>query len=192
VKAYQVVGLDWTMTERYDIIAALPEGATTAQLPEMFLALLEDRFGFKAHKSQKEFSVYTLERGEDASHLVWWGNPTDIPVMGDWNGDGRLKIGVYRDGFWIIDWNGNYQWDDQDSAHSFWWGYAGDRPVVGDWNSDGHLKIGIYRDGLCGSWSGSWGSSRQASAKRTGQPAVEYSRWKSYLPVRPVIFQQEP
>jgi uncharacterized protein (TIGR03435 family) len=64
VRAYQVIGPEWIASERYDISATLPEGATTAQVPEMLQSLLEDRFGLKAHKGQKEFTVYTLNRNK--------------------------------------------------------------------------------------------------------------------------------
>jgi uncharacterized protein (TIGR03435 family) len=64
VRAYQVIGPEWIVTDRYDIIATLPEGATTAQVPEMMQSLLEDRFGLKVHNSQKEFTVYTLSRNK--------------------------------------------------------------------------------------------------------------------------------
>ncbi len=64
VKAYQVAGPDWLITERYDINATIPAGATLAQVPQMMQALLEDRFGLKMHRSQKEFAVYVLERSK--------------------------------------------------------------------------------------------------------------------------------
>lgn len=63
VKTYQVVAPDW-MTERFDINATLPAGSNADQLPEMIRALLEQRFGLKMHKTQKEFPVYVLERGK--------------------------------------------------------------------------------------------------------------------------------
>ena len=64
VKAYQVIGPEWLRTERFDIVATLPEGATTEQVPAMLQSLLEDRFGLKVHKSQKEFAVYVLGRSK--------------------------------------------------------------------------------------------------------------------------------
>jgi uncharacterized protein (TIGR03435 family) len=64
VRAYQVDGPDWIASERYDISAKVPAGATTAQVPEMLQALLEDCFGLKIHRSQKQFTVYTLERNK--------------------------------------------------------------------------------------------------------------------------------
>lgn len=63
VKGYQVIGPDWLTTERFDISATLPAGATAADVPAMLQSLLEDRFGLKVHKSQKEFAVYMLNDG---------------------------------------------------------------------------------------------------------------------------------
>ena len=59
-KGTLVSGPDWTATERFDISAALPAGSTPAQLPEMFQALLADRFQVKVHKDKKDFPVYAL------------------------------------------------------------------------------------------------------------------------------------
>ena len=52
----------------------------------------------------------------------------DIPVVGDWNGSGTTKIGVFRNGVWYLDTNGDNKWDTGDAAISF--GMAGDKPIV--------------------------------------------------------------
>ena len=67
-----------------------------------------------------------------------------MSVTGDWNGDGKSKIGVYRatDGAWRLDYNGN---GTEIKDYSF--GTAGSKPVVGDWNGDGKSKIGVFKDG---------------------------------------------
>ena len=77
------------------------------------------------------------------------GHYFDIPVMGDWNGDGEKEIGVYRLGSWYLDYNGNGQWDgcQIDLCISAFGGFPWDIPVVGDWNGDGKTNIGIYRNG---------------------------------------------
>lgn len=78
----------------------------------------------------------------------------DVAVSGDWNGDGRTKIGIYRNGYWILDYNGNgiYDYDGTPSGDRFY-GFGGPTnqgyvPVVGDWNGDGKSKIGYYRNGF--------------------------------------------
>ena len=71
----------------------------------------------------------------------------DIPVVGDWNGSGTTKIGVFRNGMWYLDTNGNNTWNaGVDAAIPF--GMAGDIPVVGDWNGSGTTKIGVFRNGI--------------------------------------------
>ncbi len=73
----------------------------------------------------------------------------DVPVVGDWNGDGRSKAGVYSAGFWALDYNGNGQWDGTvtDRFCAFG-GNVGETPIVGDWNGDGRMKVGIYFKGF--------------------------------------------
>jgi uncharacterized protein (TIGR03435 family) len=60
MKAPQISGPDWIESERFDITATLPAGSAAGQLPDMFQALLADRFQVKAHKEKKEFPVYAL------------------------------------------------------------------------------------------------------------------------------------
>lgn len=55
-----------------------------------------------------------------------------MPVVGDWNGSGSTKIGVYYSGFWTLDYNGNGSSDSQDINTGFG-GNAGDVPIVGTW-----------------------------------------------------------
>ena len=72
-----------------------------------------------------------------------FGQAGDVPVTGDWNGSGTFKIGVFRNGQWLLDYNGNGVWDGVaggDRLYTF--GQAGDKPVVGDWNGNGTSKVG--------------------------------------------------
>lgn len=53
-------------------------------------------------------------------------------MVGDWNGDGTVQIGVFRNGTWYLDADGNGAWEGgADSILSF--GMTGDSPVVGNW-----------------------------------------------------------
>jgi hypothetical protein len=75
--------------------------------------------------------------------------PNDVPVIGDWNGDGRSKVGIFRAGFfWILDNNGNGAFQQGvDQAFAFG-GVAGDVPVVGDWDGNGRSDVGLFRLGF--------------------------------------------
>ena len=44
VKKFQVSGPDWLGTQRFDVIAKMPEGATKDQVPQMLQNLLAERF----------------------------------------------------------------------------------------------------------------------------------------------------
>ena len=49
IKSYQVFGPDWLESERFDVTAKLPEGATQADVPKMLQALLAERFKLTVH-----------------------------------------------------------------------------------------------------------------------------------------------
>jgi N-acetylneuraminic acid mutarotase len=80
--------------------------------------------------------------GGDVS--FYFGEEGDQIVLGDWNGDGRTKLGVVRpDGTgalgWSLDFNGNHNW----IVYRF--GLPGDTAIAGDWTGDGKDKIGVAR-----------------------------------------------
>ncbi len=81
----------------------------------------------------------------DTYHI--FGDATDTPIIGDWNGDGVDQIGVHRAvgaaGYFIQDFNGNGAWDGSDRYYIF--GDATDTPIIGDWNGDGVDQIGVHR-----------------------------------------------
>ena len=73
----------------------------------------------------------------------------EIAVIGDWNGDGRDKIGIYSDGYWVLDYNGNNAWDGSSVDRDVYWSWdSDDIPVVGNWNGLlNSTKIGVYSNG---------------------------------------------
>lgn len=90
----------------------------------------------------------------DSSHVAGYGGLVttftygqagDIPVVGDWTGTGVKRAGVFRNGTWILDTNGDGVLNAGDQVVTF--GQAGDIPVVGDWTGSGKVKLGLYRAG---------------------------------------------
>jgi uncharacterized protein (TIGR03435 family) len=67
VKNYQVSGPDWLknlQSQRFDIVATMPAGATKEQVPQMLQALLAERFKLVVHTDTKESNVYALLVGK--------------------------------------------------------------------------------------------------------------------------------
>ncbi len=92
-----------------------------------------------------QLSKHGKERSDLIDHVFQFGVSTDVPIAGDWNGDGIRSIGVYRDGKWHFDMDGDGKWSKGDKTARF--GEKGDLPVVGDFNGDGIEEIGIFRGG---------------------------------------------
>jgi hypothetical protein len=78
-------------------------------------------------------------------HVFRFGISKDLPIAGDWNGDGIRSVGVFRSGTWYLDLDGDGQHTERDLIVSY--GEDGDLPVVGDFNGDGIDEIGVYRQG---------------------------------------------
>ena len=110
----------------------------------------------------------------DPWHVAWFtnttffGSPSDLPVVGDWDGTGKKRIGVFRNGIWYLDTNGNGFLDAGDQTVTF--GQAGDVPVVGDWRGTGRIALGLYRNG-----SFILDLSGHLSGVATGQADVTYA-----------------
>lgn len=85
-------------------------------------------------------------RADVIDHVFRYGGGTHVPVSGDFTGDGITNIGVFKDGRWWLDTDGNGRWSEGDLE--FIYGQAGDLPIVGDFNGDGLANVGIYRAGL--------------------------------------------
>jgi len=78
-------------------------------------------------------------------HVFRYGEEGHVPITGDWNGDGVSSIGIFHNGTWYLDADGDGRWSAADVKVTM--GQSGDVPVVGDWNGDGATKLGVYRNG---------------------------------------------
>jgi hypothetical protein len=83
-------------------------------------------------------------RGPDGwTTSFYYGNPGDLPMMGDWDCSGSETPGLYRqsDGYvYLRDSNTQGVADTR-----FFFGNPGDVPLAGDFNGDGCDTVSIYR-----------------------------------------------
>lgn len=79
VQTYQVTAPDWMGTERYDIVAKVPAGATKAQVNVMWQNLLKERFGVVLHHESKEFPVDEMTVAKGGSKLKDTEDPNIEP-----------------------------------------------------------------------------------------------------------------
>lgn len=88
------------------------------------------------------------ERGEARSdvidHVFGFGTRGDQPVAGDFNGGGVSTLGIFHDGLWVLDTNGDGQID-RSKDRMIRFGQTGDKPLVGDFNGDGTDQIAVVR-----------------------------------------------
>lgn len=84
---------------------------------------------------QRWFSV------NGVSHV--WGYDFDVPVCGDFDGDGQADIAVYRppEGTWWI-LTSSSGFSDYIGRQ---WGISSDVPTPGDYDSDGRTDIAVFR-----------------------------------------------
>jgi uncharacterized protein (TIGR03435 family) len=92
VKPYQVQGPDWLRSQRFDILAKMPEGATKEQVPALLQALLEERFKLKAHRENRDNPIYALVIGKDGSKLKEAPVDPESPAQPDAPGPGGFPF----------------------------------------------------------------------------------------------------
>jgi uncharacterized protein (TIGR03435 family) len=69
VKPYQLSGPEWMQSQRFDIAAKIPAGASPDQIPEMLQGLLAERFKLTVHRETKDMPVLALVVGKNGPHL---------------------------------------------------------------------------------------------------------------------------
>jgi uncharacterized protein (TIGR03435 family) len=69
VEPYQIAGPDWMPVQQWDIIAKLPDGASSEDMPKMLQALLVDRFKLQLHREKRQCRVYALDTAKNGPNL---------------------------------------------------------------------------------------------------------------------------
>jgi serine protease len=103
--------------------------------------VIKDSPGLYDAATQTFFLRNTNDSGP-ADVSFGYGAAGDIPIKGDWNGDGTDTIGVYRPstGFFYL--RNTNSAGPADIAFQF--GVGGAVPLAGDWDGNGTTTIGIY------------------------------------------------
>lgn len=91
VKAYQISGPEWLPSQRYDIIAKVPAGATKEQVRMMWQNLLAERFGVVLHRESREFRVEELVIAKSGLKLKETAEDLSVPSL---PGPPQLKDGA--------------------------------------------------------------------------------------------------
>ena len=99
------------------------------------------RHGVAGEQDELTWYLRQVEGPGDPDLVVEFGQVGDIPVIGDWNGNGVHTVGVVRGNRWILKNNNRSGGPDYD----FVFGEPGDVPVVGDWDGSGRTMIGMVR-----------------------------------------------
>ena len=93
---------------------------------------------FSVHLKQQLVYCQFFRRN---SSIMQFGVAEDIPMVEDYDGDGKDDLGVFRptpSEWWII-----RSSDGEDRAYQF--GQTGDKPVPGDYTGDGKADVAIWR-----------------------------------------------
>lgn len=85
--------------------------------------------------------IRTVEGSGQPDNVFAYGKPGDVPIAGDWNGDGVTTVGVVRGNRWILR-NSN---SPGPTDITFTFGDPGDVPVVGRWTDAGIDLPGVVR-----------------------------------------------
>ncbi len=77
VKGYQISGPAWLDSERFDMVAKIPQGATKEQVKIMMQNLLKERFHLVVHHETKELPMYAMVVGKGGPKMK--ESPEDPP-----------------------------------------------------------------------------------------------------------------
>lgn len=88
VKGYQISGPDWLESQRFDIMAKVPQGTTQEQFRLMLQNLLAERFKLTLHHQSKDLPMYALVVGKGGHKMKESEDPApgSVPNAGGPNG----------------------------------------------------------------------------------------------------------
>jgi uncharacterized protein (TIGR03435 family) len=89
LKDYQITGPEWLDTERYELVAKLPDGAPKEQAPMMLQTLLAERFKMAVHREKKDLPAYALTVARRGSKMKEFVEAPEDTAGGPGSASGR-------------------------------------------------------------------------------------------------------
>ncbi len=81
-----------------------------------------------------------VDSATNAAQTTQWGQPGDVAVTGDYDGDGKADLASFgKDGHWRI------KLSKDGATLDIAWGLGSDVPVPGDYDGDGKTDIAVWR-----------------------------------------------
>ena len=144
------------------ILAPRPPGGAVTQTTGFTIPGQSDMAIWRAD----EGAWYVLPSSGGQWVKTLWGQPGDIPVSGDYDGDGIDDYGIWRpsNGTWYIIPSSNPR-----SHFTYTKGQAGDVPVPGDYDGDGKTDFAVWRPSN-GTWYITLSSNGMTVAQQWGLP----------------------
>jgi hypothetical protein len=99
--------------------------------------------GAYEYRGGQTFYLRNSNTSGPADLTAFYGAPGDLPVVGDWDGNGTDTIGIFRPSQGMFYLRNSNTPGNVDIA--VYYGSPGDLPVAGDWDGDGIDTIGIFR-----------------------------------------------
>lgn len=102
-----------------------------------------DSFSYFVHNGGGARATGLVKVTVNGEVVAPYGLTSDIPISGDWDGDGATEVGVFRPSnhtFYLAS-HGSYP----GAVISFGYPNGEDVPIVGDWTGTGKSQVGIYR-----------------------------------------------
>ncbi len=130
------------MKFRVLVISAL---AVSALLPVPAARAAAPTLGHEVGLFDRSTAQWHLRSPDGSVVSFRFGNPGDLPILGDWNCDGIDTVGTFRPRTGQIRLRNSNDAGVPDEL--FYFGKKGDRPLAGDWNGDCFDTVGVYRRG---------------------------------------------
>jgi hypothetical protein len=85
--------------------------------------------------SNGTFYLRNSNSGGAADITITFGNPTDLPITGDWDGDGVDTVGVYNSTTGVFNLRDSNSPGAPTHTYTFTLGNPGDKPIAGKWDN---------------------------------------------------------